>query len=527
MAKYLNSGESISSSLLLWSSTPTQVAVQESYELRCWPVTNIFNQDSPIAFNLPPQNLGMLSDIHIVTKIKIQKDGQDLTGGEKNLSVINNFANSLWAQLDVQIGTRTDITQSMHNSYPYSTFFNHVLNSESTRSDYLFYNELWKMDEGYHKDLEESERTFWIWNTDVEDDLFNIMPDSFNDAQKTAALDNVKEKLWNADFTKQQTIDEVVMALGYEDEGAIRRIANLTWDIIDNAWIPSKGNPAASERSKRINRGQSVTLCSKLHCPLFNTSKCLPTNMSIRISLTKNDNRFLLLSNAANAPYSVVIEDCYLNVTYIRPRDTILQIIEEKLTKVPASYFITRPEILIKPIQNAGRIIRLTDIFHDKLPPFAFFCLQKSSSFEGSSMKVNPYTFIPFKRFNFYLDGSPYFKEPLEVRTVEKGVDSVTRYEEFGEYMRQMYATLGKSLKGDCLINSDNFLMNFMVAMSFGADKSSLAENHLNLQVKSSTYLEIDLGINTDIPPDMVLIVYAVYDRQIQIDKDRQIHIIE
>ena len=527
MAKFLNSQESISSSLLLWSTLPTQVAVQESYDLRCWPVTNIFNQDSPIAFNLPAQNKGMLSDIHIVTKVKIQKNGQDLAKGERDLSVINNFANSLWAQLDVQIGTRTDVTQSMHNSYPYITFFNHVLNSESTRSNYLFYNELWKMDEGYHKGLEETERQFWKWNPDVEDALRDLMPGEFNEAQQAAALEDVKEKLWDADFTRQATINDVARALGHEDEGAIRRIATRTWEIIDIAWLPTKGNPAASERSRRINRGQSVTLCSKLQCPLFNTSKCLPTNMDIRISLTKNDDSFLLLSNVANAPYSVVIEDCYLNVTYIRARDSILELIEEKLTTDPASYFITKPEILIKPIQNAGRIIRLTDIFHDKIPPFAFFCLQKSSSFEGSSMLVNPYAFIPFKRFNFYLDGSPYFKEPLEVRTVERGIDNVIRYEEFGDYIRQLYTTLGKSLKGDCLINSDNFLLNFMVAISFGADKSSLSENHLNLQNKSSTYLEIDLGINTDIPADMVLIVYAVHDRQIQIDKDRQIHIIE
>ena len=34
-----------------------------------------------------------------------------------------------------------------------------------------------------------------------------------------------------------------------------------------------------------------------------------------------------------------------------------------------------------------------------------------------------------------------------------------------------------------------------MVGLSFGADKSSLAERHLNLQEKASTYLEIDMGI--------------------------------
>ena len=49
----------------------------------------------------------------------------------------------------------------------------------------------------------------------------------------------------------------------------------------------------------------------------------------------------------------------------------------------------------------------------------------------------------------------------------------------------------------------------------------------MNLQVKSSTYCEIDMGINEGIPNDMLLIIYAVHDRQIQIDQNREIVIVE
>ena len=125
------------------------------------------------------------------------------------------------------------------------------------------------------------------------------------------------------------------------------------------------------------------------------------------------------------------------------------------------------------------------------------------------------------------MDGNPYFKEPLEVRYVEKGADSRVRYQEFGDYMRQLYTTLGKSIKGDCLVNDRNFILNFMVGMSFGADRCNLTNNHMNLQVKSSTYCEIDMGINEGIPNDMLLIIYAVHDRQIQIDQNREIVIVE
>ena len=51
-------------------------------------------------------------------------------------------------------------------------------------------------------------------------------------------------------------------------------------------------------------------------------------------------------------------------------------------------------------------------------------------------------------------------------------------------------------------------------------------DRHLNLQEKASSYLEIDLGVE-NVPEDLILITYAVYDRQIQIDKDRVLRIIE
>ena len=48
----------------------------------------------------------------------------------------------------------------------------------------------------------------------------------------------------------------------------------------------------------------------------------------------------------------------------------------------------------------------------------------------------------------------------------------------------------------------------------------------MNIQEKASTYLEIDMGINK-VPEDMVLVIYALYDRQIKINENRGIEIIE
>lgn len=499
MAKFVNSSDSISSALLLWNDRPTQVAIQETYDLKVWPVTNILN-DGPIHFNVPPQMKGMMTDINIVTRFKIQENGADITESQNSLSIVNNFASSLWGYVDVQVDDRQDLMQSMRNAYAYQTFFNTTLNSSKDRADYLLYNELFKMDEGISKDFEEH--------------------------------DKGKRVFWQYDLLREYIIESAIeTGLGLTGEALTAKKLEFRTKHLEanpNFWTyVNTNNPAAGIRSQRIKDGKSVTLSSKLQCPLFNTSKCLPTKMRIRISLTKNNDEFLLLTND-DTHYSIFLEDIYLQVTYYRPRDEILEMLEDRLKKDPAPYFISKPEIIIRPISNAGRIIRMTDIFHDKLPPYAFFCLQKSADFEGK-LKTNPFVFIPFKKFQFYVDGTPYFNDPLEVVSIESFENegrSTVLYKDFGDYLRQLYQTIGRDMKGDCLIDSSNFSLNFMVGMSFGADRSSTNDKHLNLQESASTYLEIDLGIN-EVPSDMVLICYAVYDRQIQIDVDRRVRIIE
>jgi hypothetical protein len=520
MAKFVNSSDSISSSLLLWNDVPTQTSIEETYHLKVWPVTNLLN-DGPIQFIIPPQPKGLLNDIHIVTKLKVQQNGVDIATPKKNVSIINNLANSLWGEVSVICADRTELCQSMKNAYAYQTFFNHALNSETDRRDYLLYNEAFLMDSGVSKRSEEELRVFWKWD-ETKDFLIKIgdVPEGSSEKAEQAAA---KETLWSLKFNdnfnylhaKGQTDDLE------EDE---KNIGIDNYIAHTDAWIPTTANPAASIRSLSINNGQSLILNSKFQSPLFNTSKCLPTNMKIRISLSKNRDEFLLLCDD-DAGYSIVLEDCYLNVTYYRVRDEILNLMEERLANDAAPYFISRPEIIVRPITHTSRIIRMNDIFSDKLPPYAFFALQRSVDFEGK-YSSNCYSFVPYKRFQFYLNGVPYFNDSLEVTTINKLKDGDYVYKDFGEYMRQLYRTIGKDSKGSCLIDSTNFHLNFMVGISFGADRSSLSERHLNLQENASTYLEIDMGID-EVPDDLILIVYALYDRQIQIDANRMVKIIE
>ena len=138
MSKFTNSNEAISSSFMLWQTKPTQVSVKESYDTKVWPISNIFNE-GPITFYIPEQPHGMMKNIEIVTKFKIQKDGKDFSVELDNLSIINNFPNFLWQIVDVSvtINGRSNIMQLLKNAYPYTSFFNMVFNHDDSQVFFL------------------------------------------------------------------------------------------------------------------------------------------------------------------------------------------------------------------------------------------------------------------------------------------------------------------------------------------------------------------------------------------------------
>ena len=276
MAKFVNSEESISSSLLLWNDKPTQVSIQETYNLKIWPITNILNE-GPINFNIPPQLKGMMTDINVVTTLRIQNAGVNITKIQKSLSVVNNFANALWSLVDVKVDDRIDLTQSMKNAYAYSTFFNHVLNSQSDREDYLFYNEIFKMDNGSKKsDVEDTDALMTDKDLILRD--FNKKLESLPDID---IENNIMRKLKGTDDKLEPYTEH------YHYAAKLREFIKVA-ETKEKYWTSNfSKNSASGQRAMRINKGQTVTLSAKLQCPLFNTSKCLPTNMKVRVSLTK------------------------------------------------------------------------------------------------------------------------------------------------------------------------------------------------------------------------------------------------
>ena len=252
--------------------------------------------------------------------------------------------------------------QPLKNAYPYTSFFNMVFNHDDSQVDYLGYKELFIMDNGDKYEIKSGDKLI------VRD--------------YSKMCNTVGEKL----FAVKGSIGDIVTNyIKGETEKSFSKIPN-----------PGIKNQALYTRARRVAKGQSVTTYSKLHCPLFNTNKVLPTRMDIRITLTKNTDDFLLIC-PKDEKYSISIEDVHLQVTYYQPQDAIQRKIESLLESEPIPYFVQRPELIVRPITAITKVIR-SMIFSQVSCHHMHFSAYKSQLILKESVKVTPFHLFHLKR---------------------------------------------------------------------------------------------------------------------------------
>ena len=442
MSKYIESKEAIDTSLLLWDIRPTQTSVQETYDIVVYP-TAIYDDQygGPITFVIPPQSSGCLINIDVITEWRVMKGENKKIVAADQVTVINNFSNALWSYVDVQVGDRINVMQSMENAYAYQTLFNTIFNNQSNRKDYLFESESFVMDTGMSKE-----------------------------EANCLVFTNNNEKL-----------------------------------------VKNKGS---STRAARIAGSRILTSKTKLHTSLLTHSKVLPTEMRIKVTLAKNKNSFILM--ASTTDFKVLVQKVFLQCTFVRPRDFVINLQDERLKQDPALYDVEYPEISMRSISAGKTQVTINDLFPNKLPKVAFFALQTSSDLVGD-FGTTPFCFNRMRSFQLYVNNHEYFPFPI------KFVENEVTKDDFSQAYMQLYKALGLEMKGDCLINAVNFNIYYILGVILTPDKEHV--KHLNLQREAEVRAEITLEVASE--SAFTLITYALYDRLYTIDHNRQLSIIE
>jgi len=271
------------------------------------------------------------------------------------------------------------------------------------------------------------------------------------------------------------------------------------------------GNPALPRRIERFTPNATTpgvrvgTLIAPLGCSLLDQGKLLPDNLDIQIGLSKKEPKFCLQA-PANTDARLTITNVYLKVHYKIPVDEACEGINMRLLKEPTRYESEAKIVTFHQFPYGVAVHKFNNLFTGKLPKFFVCGINNRAAYAGNPHR-NPWTFFRIKKAQLWNNGEPYYPKELD--------GQAELYDAFQQ-------GVGYKIKGSCLINPTNFGIHNLLSCPLTADRN--VRHHMNLMSTGVVDLEIELEHNTG--QDYCLVVYAIYDRLIEIDNFRQITLI-
>ena len=197
-----------------------------------------------------------------------------------------------------------------------------------------------------------------------------------------------------------------------------------------------------------------------------------------------------------------------MRVTIQQPSDICLNLTEEKLLKTPAVYQAEEGRISFHSIPAGNELVTINNLFpQGNLPIMFTFAVQDRIAY-GNARNKNPYTFHPIKKVQVYVDGRPYFPSALVGKTM---------------HFDSFYSAIGYKNSGECLITPHNYKLHPLLAVDLTDDRNA-NKHHLNLSKSGEVKLNIEF--DQAAAEGLILLVYAYYDRIIEINSDRSVKVL-
>ena len=225
--------------------------------------------------------------------------------------------------------------------------------------------------------------------------------------------------------------------------------------------------------------------------------------------------------HAEGTPYKINLKKVVLVCTFLKPKNEILQLINNKIMKEPAIFHCPRGELASYTIPTGVESFTISDVYKETVPEWTAVFIQHRDCLKDKGHR-NPYSFLPFESLQWVLNNKNYFPDTLKVVGTDLNANEVPqKYTENALFLAQIYESLGYTHRGGCLLNSENFQGHFMLCTALTPDR--IAHKHLNLQRRMNVNLNINLGYTST--ANHVLLIYNVWPRYLAIDGNRAVSV--
>lgn len=263
-------------------------------------------------------------------------------------------------------------------------------------------------------------------------------------------------------------------------------------------------------RKTWIEKSKSFSLCSPLQFDFFDQPKYLLPGVSVQIKLTRS-NPTLSLTCAKIEP-KIVLLDAKLMVRRVRVEPSVLAGHQIGLSTKNAIYPLRSKEVVDFSLPIGSSSFYKEQIFGDRrLPNFILVAFQSSKRFSGSFSE----SFSIFDHFN------------VKSITLSKGSDYREKYSQDFEnddystsYMQSIIRNMGYLNKNmNCGITMSDFkskypFFTFVLAPDFDLHQSQLPQ---------SGNLRLDIKFASSLTEAVSVIVYGVFEKEIQITSTRTV----
>jgi len=277
--------------------------------------------------------------------------------------------------------------------------------------------------------------------------------------------------------------------------------------------IGADSNAGLVKRFEYSKNSKLVTAYTRLHADVFRMDKILLNNIDIQVKLTRSKDSFALMSPDLIPGYKIKIESAQLCIRTAEIDSSILVAHAEALESKTAKYHFTRSEMHAINIPRGHRTITKDALFLGEMPRAIVACFIGDEAISGN-YKKSPYNFLDYSLSfmgvtvnNIHVQNSPMI---LDVEG-----DGVEAYHSALLSRGMMYQNTGFGIKRTDFKHG-NFICIFNISPELG-------DNNLPLTKRGS--LKIELRFDKVLPYNVNLIILAVYDEILEINKDRYIEI--
>lgn len=508
------------------------------------------NQDGPFHFNITPKGdqyiqLNMMR-LYVKGQVRHVGSGSEVSLRE-GVGVCNLLANSLIQNIEIEIGGKL-IGPLQNTNSNYKTYMETFLSySNESKKGHLAASG-WEMDSAAAFDdvryappppppekrareeppptsaggsssrpkkvrTENNLETIAV----VEETPKNLLAGEGEVRMRALTTEEAEEEGWGMGGANQMTRGDTLETAESEEEeeeagGARGRSKREEDQIPDNT--ENKGLVR-----RRANLIRPFDYMIPLHCDFLSTDRFLPPGVELSIKLTRAKDSFVLMLPPSHSglQYTIKLTDVKLFVPYVTVDPSIVQRHISLIQEQPVLLPLKKTEISVHHFGAGASNVYLSNLFQNRLPKTLIMGMLPTENYNGTP-STNPYH---FKHFSVN-----------HVQVIRNGV-AIPNEPYTPDWSGKLYNRELRSFFDNIGIQTDNLSCGMtsqlysqgatLFAWDFTPDKCNGYHWHRR---EAGGTMDLSLKFKDVLPQGgMTVMLFAVYDALVAIDKDNQVSV--